>query len=57
MANVDDVVRTLVTLSKHDGATAASVVKGLKAEYKHVPPKKLNKLMQQAGAIIRKAQK
>lgn len=57
MATVDDVARTLITLSKHDGATKTSVMKGLKEEYKHLPPRTLNTLVIKAGAMIAKAQK
>lgn len=57
MATVDEVVRTMINLSKHDGATKTSVMAGLKKEYKHLPPRTLNTLVIKAGALIAKAQK
>lgn len=57
MATVDQVVRSMINLSKRDGATKATVMRGLKEEFKHVPPRELSKLILKAGSMIVRAQK
>lgn len=56
MVDVHDVTRAMISLAKKEGATSASVLKGLHDAFPSVPKKQMGKLVQKAYAQIAKAQ-
>jgi len=56
MVDVHDVTRAMINLAKKEGATSASVLKGLHEEFPGLPKKQMGKLVQKAYVQIAKAQ-